>query len=102
MREDSSYESAVITIELPKSLGLSVDGETVVEIDEACDTVGEALAALGKRSPAVLDRVLDERGDVRQHVNVFMDGESIRFLDGLRTAAPDGSAILILAAISGG
>ena len=92
----------MITIELPKSLGLSVDGKTVVEIDEACETVGEALAALGRRSPAVLDRVLDERGHVRQHVNVFRDGESIRFLDGLRTAAPDGSAILILTAISGG
>jgi len=92
----------VITIELPKSLGLSVDGKTVVEIDEECETVGEALAALGRRSPAVLDRVLDERGHVRQHVNVFRDGESIRFLDDLRTATPEGSAILILAAISGG
>ncbi len=92
----------MITIELPKALGLSVDGKTMVEIDEPCATVGEALNALGKRAPGVLDRILDERGNVRQHVNIFRDGESVRFLDGLRSAAPDGSAILILAAISGG
>jgi len=92
----------VITIELPKSLGLSVGGKTIVEIDEPCATVGDALAALGRRSPGVLDRVVDEQGDVRQHVNVFSNGESIRFLDGLRTPTADGSAILILTAISGG
>lgn len=92
----------MITIELPKSLGLSVDGKTVVEIEEPCETVGDALEALGRRAPGVLDRLVDERGSVRQHVNVFRDGESIRFLDGLQTAASNGSAILILAAISGG
>jgi molybdopterin synthase sulfur carrier subunit len=92
----------VITIELPKALGLSVDGKTVVEIDDPCATVGDALNALGRRSPGVLDRVVDEQGDVRHHVNVFTNGESIRFLDGLGTAVRDGSKILILAAISGG
>ncbi|MFN2601808.1 MAG: MoaD/ThiS family protein [Gemmatimonadaceae bacterium] len=92
----------MITIELPKSLGLTVDGKSTVVIDEDCGTIRDALAALGKRSPGVLDRVVDERGDIRPHVNVFRDGESIRFLDGLQTSAPDGSRILILTAISGG
>jgi len=92
----------VITIELPRALGLSVDGKTTVVLDEPCATVGDALAALGRRSPGVLDRVIDEQGDVRMHVNVFRNGESIRFLDGLRTSIPEGSTILILAAISGG
>ena len=45
---------------------------------------------------------MDERGNVRRHVNVFLDGESIRYLNGLDTPAPDGSAILIITAISGG
>ncbi|MDP9176773.1 MAG: MoaD/ThiS family protein [Gemmatimonadota bacterium] len=92
----------MITIELPKALGLSVDGKTVVEIDEPCETVGDALAGLGKRSPGALDRVIDEQGEVRRHVNVFANGESIRFIDGLHTKIPDGSVILILTAISGG
>jgi len=92
----------VITIELPKALGLFVDGKSEVVIDEPCATVGDALAALGRRAPGVLDRVVDEQGEVRMHVNVFANGESIRFLDGLQTPAPDGSTVLILAAISGG
>lgn len=92
----------MITIELPKALGLSVDGKSSVMIDEPCPTVGDALNALGRRSLGVLDRLVDEQGDVRMHVNVFRNGESIRFLDGLRTSTPDGSTILILAAISGG
>jgi molybdopterin synthase sulfur carrier subunit len=92
----------MITIELPKALGLLVDGKSTVMIDEPCATVGDALASLRRRSPGVADRLLDERGDVRPHVNVFADGESIRFLDGLHTSTPDGSRILILTAISGG
>ena len=92
----------MITIELPKALGLSIDGKSEVVIDEPCATVGDALAALGRRAPGVLDRVVDEQGEVRMHVNVFANGESIRFLDGLRTSVTDGTAILILAAISGG
>jgi molybdopterin synthase sulfur carrier subunit len=92
----------VITVELPKALGLTVDGKSTVEIDEPCTTVGGALTALGKESPGVLDRIVDEQGNVRAHVNVFRDGENIRFLDGLHTSTPDGSRILILTAISGG
>jgi molybdopterin synthase sulfur carrier subunit len=92
----------VITIELPKALGLSVDGKNEVTIDEPCATVGDALSALGRRAPGVLDRVVDEQGEVRTHVNVFTDGESIRFLDGLKTTVGNDSKILILSAISGG
>jgi len=92
----------MITIELPKALGLTVDGRSTIEIDEPCANVGSALAALGKESPGVLDRIVDEQGNIRAHVNVFSDGENIRFLDGLRTSTPDGSRILILTAISGG
>ena len=92
----------MITVELPKALGLTVDGKSIVTIDESCSTVSDVLSALGKRAPNVLDRIVDERGNVREHVNVFKNGENIRFLDGPTTPTPDGSDILILAAISGG
>ena len=92
----------MITIELPKALGLNVDGKSEVVIDEPCATVGDALAALGRKAPGVLDRVVDEQGEIRMHINVFKDGESIRFLDGVRTPVQDRTSILILAAISGG
>ena len=92
----------MITVDLPNALGVHVNGKTRVVIDEPCKTVGDALAAVSRRSPGVMDRVMDERGNIRRHVNVFLNGESIRFLSGLDTPAPEGAAILILAAISGG
>jgi len=92
----------LITIELPKALCSYAEAESLVRLDEKCTTVGEALDALGKRSPRALDRIMDERGSVRRHVNVFVNGESIRFLEGLSTPAPAGSTILVLAAVSGG
>jgi len=92
----------VITLELPKALCSYAESEASVVLDDSCKTVGDALAALGKRSPRALDRIMDESGSVRRHVNVFVNGESIRFLDGLSTPAPEGSTILVLAAVSGG
>jgi molybdopterin synthase sulfur carrier subunit len=50
----------------------------------------------------VLDRVMTEQGAVREHVNVFVGEESIRFADGLATRVDDGDTILIVAAVSGG
>jgi molybdopterin synthase sulfur carrier subunit len=92
----------VITVELPKAL-CSYAGETSsVVIDGSVGTIGDALSALGRKAPAALDRIMDEQGSVRRHVNVFVNGENIRFLDGLSTPARDGATILVLAAVSGG
>ena len=91
----------MITLELPKALCSYSDADASVVLDD-CKTVGDALLALGNHSPRAFERIMDERGSVRRHVNVFVNGESIRFLDGLDTPAPDGSTILVLAAVSGG
>jgi molybdopterin synthase sulfur carrier subunit len=90
----------VITIELPKTL-CSAD-QSRITLDDSHRTVGDALRGLARESPRAFDSVMDERGNVRRHVNVFLDGESIRYLNGLDTPAPSGSAILIITAISGG
>ena len=92
----------MITIELPGVLRPYAGGKRAVVLDEPCATMRDALTAMGSHSPGALDRVMDERGEVRPHVNVFVNGESIRFLDGLRTPTPNGSTIVILAAVSGG
>jgi molybdopterin converting factor small subunit len=73
-----------------------------LRVDGAAKSVNEALALLWRECPAVRDRVIDERGEVRQHINVFVDGESIRDIDGLRTRVRDGAEIVILPAVSGG
>jgi molybdopterin converting factor small subunit len=92
----------MITIELPRALGVTLKNGTAVRITGSPATVRETLAELGRHSPAALDRVMDERGELRQHVNVFINEENIRFIDGLDSAVPDGSTVYVLAAISGG
>ena len=71
-------------------------------LHDPCATVGDALRALGARCPGVIDRVLDERGELRPHVNVFVGDENARFVGGLNAAVPAGSTITILPAVSGG
>jgi sulfur-carrier protein len=92
----------VISIELARALLRYARDQRVIVVDEPCATVGDALTVLGERSPGALDRVMDERGEVRPHVNVFVDGQSIRFLNGLATPVSDNDRILIIAAVSGG
>jgi molybdopterin converting factor small subunit len=91
-----------ITIELPSALRPYAGGRPEVTLDERCGTVRDALGVLAGRHAGVVDRVMDERGAVRQHVNVFVDGDNIRFLDGLATAVRDTSTIVIVPAVSGG
>jgi molybdopterin converting factor small subunit len=92
----------MITVELPKALCSYADDESSVIIEGSVNTIGDALVALGRKSPGALHRIMDEQGTVRRHVNIFVNGENIRFLDGLGTPARDGATILVLAAVSGG
>lgn len=100
MRQGGGIE-LVITIELPRSLIGPNDKGTVV-LSEKHATVGDSIRALEIHSPGAIDSVLDERGNLRQHVNVFLNQENTRFLKGLDTPAPDGSTIFVIGAISGG
>lgn len=92
----------MVSIELPRALSPYASGRTSLALDEPCATVGEALEALRSHAAGVVDRVLTEQGEVRPHVNVFVDNESIRFLQGLQTPVSGDSRILIIAAVSGG
>jgi molybdopterin synthase sulfur carrier subunit len=92
----------LITVELPNVLCSYTDQNPSLVLDEPCKTVRDALVALGRKSPGALDRIMDEQGEVRRHVNLFVNGENVRFLDGLGTAVPNGATIFVLAAVSGG
>ncbi|HEU4456605.1 MAG TPA: MoaD/ThiS family protein [Longimicrobium sp.] len=91
-----------IIVSIPGALQPYAGGRSEVALDARCGTVGEVLCALAGRHAGVVDRVMDERGEVRRHVNVFVDGDNIRFLDGLRTAVGESSTIVIVPAVSGG
>jgi molybdopterin converting factor small subunit len=86
---------------IPGYLRQYTDGAGRVETATA-PTVGEALAHLWAAQPGVRDRVVDEQGQVRPHVNVFVGTESIRFTGGLSTPVEDGAEIWIVPAVSGG
>jgi sulfur-carrier protein len=91
-----------ITIALPSALQPYAGGSLEVMLDGRCGTVGDALGALAGRHGGVVDRVIDERGELRKHVNVFVDGDNVRWLDGLKTAVEEDSTIVIVPAVSGG
>lgn len=91
-----------VTFHLTGFLRAYSGGAGDVRLDIAARTVGEALRALGERHPGVMARVLDEQGEVRRHVNVFVGSQSIRDTGGLATVLNDGSYISLLAAVSGG
>lgn len=64
--------------------------------------IGELLANLDKAFPGLKGRVCDETGTVRRFVNVFVNGEDIRFLEENATALKEGDEISIVPAIAGG
>jgi molybdopterin converting factor small subunit len=91
-----------IVFRIPSPLRNLAGDRDEVRVAGAPRTLSEALSLLWAECPAVRDRVLTERGEVRQHINVFVDGESIRDTGGLGTAVSDGAEIFILPALSGG
>lgn len=91
-----------VTFRIPTYLAGFAGGQVEMAVCGAPRTVLEALEALWQSHPALRDRIVDEQGAVRQHINVFVGNEAIRFADGLQTAVPDGAEILIVPAVSGG
>jgi MoaD family protein len=91
-----------VSVILPRALLTYSRGSSTLELETHCTTVAHALAELGRRWPAVLDRVVTEQGEVREHVNIFVGEESIRYTSGLTTPIKDGDTIMIVAAVSGG
>ena len=91
-----------VTVAVPAALRPLAEGLRQVTLDPAPATVGEALVALWARHPALRDRIVDEQGRVRPHVNVFVGTDNIRDRGGLEARVADGSEIAIIAAVSGG
>jgi sulfur-carrier protein len=89
-----------VTVKIPPQLRSATGGEGAARVDGS--TVGEVLESLYDRHGELRDRVADGDGSVRRFVNVFLDGEDIRFLDGLDTGVHDGAELTILPAVAGG
>ena len=91
-----------LTFVMPGALREFSGGRGEVRLSGAARTAAEALALLWAECPGARDRVMNERGEVRTHINIFIDGENIRHAGGLAAPVGDGAEIIILPAVSGG
>jgi molybdopterin converting factor small subunit len=91
-----------VTFHIPGALRQFTDGRSEVELEISAATIADALSALYAVHPGVRDRVLTEQGQVREHINLFVGDENIRYTGGLATPLPPNSEISIVPAVSGG
>ena len=89
-----------VTVKSPPQLRTATNGNGAPTVEGS--TVGEVLDALFAEHGDLRERVAGDDGQIRRFVNVFLDGEDIRFLDGLDTTVPDGAELTILPAVAGG
>jgi sulfur-carrier protein len=89
-----------VTVKLPTQLRAAAGGASKVEVSGA--TVGDVLEALYSEHPDLRDSLSDGDGGLRRFVNVYVDGEDVRFGDGLATSVKDGGEIQVLPAVAGG
>jgi molybdopterin synthase sulfur carrier subunit len=85
---------------IPGPLRRLSDGQTTVDV-EATDLSG-AIAALDARYPGFKDRLLDEKGELRQFVNVYVNDEDVRLGSGLEAKVSANDEISIVPAVAGG
>lgn len=88
------------TVRIPTTLRPMTGGKSEVEVEGS--TVGEVLKALDAAHPGFADRLLDDEGNLRKFVNVFVADDDVRFMDGLATEVPDGETVAIIPAVAGG
>jgi molybdopterin synthase sulfur carrier subunit len=89
-----------VTVRVPTTLRTLTAGASEVAVDG--QTVGEVLDALESGHPGFKSRLLDDDGNLRRFVNVFVADDDVRFLDGLGTKVSEGDTVAIIPAVAGG
>jgi len=91
---------SVVTVRVPAQLRTLTGGASELSLEGT--TVGEVLKALDAAHPGMSDRLFDDSGALRRFVNVFLDDEDVRFLEGLGTPVSGGQTVSIVPAVAGG
>ena len=89
-----------VTVRIPTTLRPLSGGASTVEVDAGA--LSDVIKALDAAHPGFADRLLDDDGNLRRFVNVFVDDDDVRYLDGLATNVPDGQTVSIIPAVAGG
>jgi len=92
----------MITFQIAGYLTEFAGGNAEIQLDASPTTVGEALAQLWDRHVGLRDRVLTERGEVRPHVNIFLNSQVVRRDQVLEMKTIGDDEICIMPAVSGG
>ncbi len=89
-----------VSVRIPTILRTYTEGEAQVPADGG--VLSEVLDSLDGSYPGIKGRIVDEQGQLRRFVNVYVGNEDVRFLDGLSTEVADGSEISVIPAVAGG
>ena len=88
------------TVKIPPVLRASVGGER--ELSASGDNVGDVLRSLSESHPSTQSQLFSADGELNRYVNVYLNDEDVRVLDGLATAVGEGDVLVILPAMAGG
>jgi MoaD family protein len=88
------------TVKFPSVLRATVGGAR--EVEAPGSTIGEVLDALVTTYPALGDQLYTEDGDLNRFVNVYLNGQDVRYLDGKDTRVGEGDEVRLLPAMAGG
>lgn len=89
-----------VTVRIPTPLRTATGGASTAEV--GAGTLGDVVAALEAAHPGIAERLLDDTGQIRRFVNVFIDDEDVRFQQGLSTPVQEGATVSIIPAVAGG
>jgi molybdopterin converting factor small subunit len=92
--------SMSVSVRIPTILRTYTGGSSEVAASGA--TLLEVLDDLDANHPGIKARVLDDAGEIRRFVNVYVGNDDVRFLDGLKTPTPEGAQLSIIPAVAGG
>jgi molybdopterin converting factor small subunit len=88
-------------VKIPTQLRTLTGGQAELSVDEVSN-VRELLGKIGADHPDLTERLLDDAGEIRRFVNIYVGEEDVRFLDGLDTRLESGALVSILPAVAGG
>jgi molybdopterin synthase sulfur carrier subunit len=90
----------MVRVRIPTPLRKLTGGDEVVSVNAG--TVSELIDALDQKHPGLRERLLDDKGQQRRFINIFVGDEDIRFQQQLATPLTDGAEVSIVPAIAGG
>ena len=89
-----------VSVRIPTPLRRVTNGQDKVSVEGA--TLNEIISSLDSQFPGIKERLCEDEGQLRNFVNVNINGEDVRFLDGLESATKSGDEISIVPAVAGG